>query len=378
MKRLTAYLGNRPWIIALALGLAVVAWMASGHRPAAEAPGPAARDPQAAAPLQQVQVRLQQAEAVYRDVTLYGRTAPARSVELKAETRGRVTAIGAERGEQVAAGEMLVRLDARDRDARLAEARATVYQREIEYEAQKPLLEQGYITEGQLAAGAANLERARAELRRAELDLQYMTVRAPFDGAVQDRMVEVGDYLDVGDPVATFVDDRTLIVTASVAEQDVAAVRDQPTAEARLITGERVEGRIRYIAPVAERSTRTFTIELELDNRDGRLPAGVTAELQVRAGEVLAHKMSPAVLTLNDEGVLGVKIVDAADEVVFHPADIVRSSSDGVWVAGLPERASIITVGQGFVRAGERVAAVPDQLDDGIRTAETGAEEDTE
>ena len=378
MKRLAAYLGNRPWIIAAALGLAVVAWMASGHRPAAETPGPAVRSDQNEAPLQQVQVRLQQAEAVYRDVTLYGRTAPARSVELKAETRGRVTAIGAERGEQVAAGEVLVRLDARDRDARLAEARATVYQREIEYEAQKPLLEQGYITEGQLAAGAANLERARAELRRAELDLQYMTIRAPFDGAVQDRMVEIGDYLDVGDPVATFVDDRTLIVTASIAEQDVAAVREAPTAEARLITGEQVEGRIRYIAPVAERSTRTFTIELELDNDDGRLPAGVTAELRVRAGQVLAHKMSPAVLTLNDEGVLGVKIVDAADEVVFHPADIVKSSSDGVWVAGLPERASIITVGQGFVRAGERVAAVADQLDDGIRTAETGAEEDAE
>ena len=378
MKRLTGYLGNRPWIIAAALGFAVVAWMASGHRPAADAPGPAPRNDQSEAPLQQVQVRLQQAEAVHRDVTLYGRTAPARSVELKAETRGRVTAIGAERGQQVAAGEMLVRLDARDRDARQAEAKATVYQREIEYEAQKPLLEQGYITAGQLAAGAANLERARAELRRAELDLQYMTVRAPFDGAVQDRMVEVGDYLDVGDPVATFVDDRTLIVTASIAEQDVARVRDQRTAEAHLITGERAEGRIRYIAPVAQQSTRTFTIELELDNADGRLPAGVTAELHVQAGEVLAHKMSPAVLTLNDEGVLGVKIVDAADEVQFLPADIVKSSSDGVWVAGLPERASIITVGQGFVRAGERVAAVADQLDDGIRTATTDAEEDAE
>lgn len=378
MKRLTGYLGNRPWIIAAALGIAVVAWMASGHRPAGETAGQAARSDQAEAPLQQVQVRLQQAEAVYRNVTLYGRTAPARSVELKAETRGRVTAIGAERGDQVAVGEVLVRLDARDRNARLAEAKATVYQREIEYEAQKPLLEQGYITEGQLAAGAANLERARAELRRAELDLQYMTVRAPFDGAVQDRMVEVGDYLDVGDPVATFVDDRTLIVTASIAEQDVARVRDQRTAEARLITGERVEGRIRYIAPVAQQSTRTFTIELELVNDDGRLPAGVTAELHVQAGEVLAHKMSPAVLTLNDEGVLGVKIVDAADEVRFLPADIVKSSSDGVWVAGLPERASIITVGQGFVRAGERVAAVADQLDDGIRTATTDAEEDAE
>jgi multidrug efflux system membrane fusion protein len=326
-----------------------------------------------------VQVRLQQAEPVERQITLYGRTAPARSVELKAETRGSVTAIGAARGEQVATGEVLLRLDERDRRARLAEAEAIVYQREIEYKAQQPLLEQGYITEGQLAAGAANLEQARAELRRAELDLQYMTVRAPFDGAIQERYVEIGDYLDVGDPVARFVDDRTLIVTAAVSEQDVAAVRGQTTAEAELITGQRVRGRIRYLAPVAQEATRTFTIELELDNSDGSLPAGVTAELDVGAGTVLAHRMSPAVLTLNDEGILGVKVVDEADRVVFHPAKIVKSTNDGVWIAGLPERAAIITVGQGFVRSGERVAAVSDQSDDGIRTAESvGTESEPE
>lgn len=377
MKTLKEFIAARPWIVAVALAVAVVAWMASGRQ---SAQSPAAGKPERAErALQQVQVRLQQAEPVERRITLYGRTAPARSVELKAETRGRVTAIGAPRGRQVATGDVLLRLDERDRRARLAEARATVYQREIEYEAQKPLLEQGYITEGQLAAGAANLEQARAELRRAELDLQYMTVRAPFDGAVQERYVEVGDYVDVGDPVARFVDDRTLIVTAAVAEQDVAAVRGQETASARLITGERVEGRIRYLAPVAQEATRTFTIELELDNRGGGLPAGVTAELDVGAGTVLAHRMSPAVLTLDDEGVLGVKIVDEADRVEFHRADIVKSTSDGVWIAGLPERAAIITVGQGFVRSGERVAAVSDQTDDGIRTAESaGADGETE
>jgi multidrug efflux system membrane fusion protein len=377
MNRLTGFFGSRPWIVALALAVAVVAWMATGDR--TDGTAAAVKPEHAERPLQQVQVRLQQAEPVERQITLYGRTAPARSVELKAETRGRVTAIGAARGEQVETGEVLLRLDERDRRARLAEAEATVHQREIEYEAQKPLLDQGYITEGQLAAGAANLEQARAELRRAELDLQYMTVRAPFDGAVQERYVEIGDYLDVGDPVARFVDDLTLIVTAAVSEQDIAAVRGQTTAAAELITGQRVQGRIRYLAPVAQEATRTFTIELELDNSDGRLPAGVTAELDVGAGTVLAHRMSPAVLTLNDEGVLGVKVVDQADRVEFHPATIVKSTSDGVWIAGLPERAAIITVGQGFVRSGERVAAISDQSDDGIRTAESvGAESEPE
>ena len=377
MNKFSRFVATRPWIIAVALAVAVVAWMGSGSAPVDKAPATAGANEDPA--LQQVQVSLQRAEPVLRTVTLYGRTAPARSVELKAETKGRVVAIGSARGEQVDAGGVLVKLDERDRAARLNEARATVYQRQIEYEAQKPLLEDGYITEGQLAAGAANLERARAELRRAELDLQYMTIRAPFDGAMQDRYVEVGDYLEVGDPVARYIDDRTLIVTASIAEQDVAGIRNQPTAEALLITGERVEGRIRYIAPVAQEATRTFTVELELDNADGRLPAGVTAELMVPAGEVLAHKISPAVLTLDDDGVLGVKVVDAADQVVFHPADVVKSSSDGVWIAGLPERAAVITVGQGFVRSGERVATVSDQIDDGIRTAEkTGSGEDAE
>jgi len=377
MNKFSRFVATRPWIIAVALAIAVVAWMASGSAPGDKAPATASANEDPA--LQQVQVSLQRAEPVLRTVTLYGRTAPARSVELKAETKGRVVAIGSARGEQVDTGGVLVKLDERDRAARLNEARATVYQRQIEYEAQKPLLEDGYITEGQLAAGAANLERARAELRRAELDLQYMTIRAPFDGAMQDRYVEVGDYLEVGDPVARYIDDRMLIVTASIAEQDVAGIRNQPTAEALLITGERVEGRIRYIAPVAQEATRTFTVELELDNADGRLPAGVTAELKVPAGEVLAHKISPAVLTLDDDGVLGVKVVDAADQVVFHPADVVKSSSDGVWIAGLPERAAVITVGQGFVRSGERVATVSDQIDDGIRTAEkTGSGEDAE
>ena len=378
MNKFSRFFATRPWIIAVALAVAVVAWMASGSKSSDQA-APLAASTSEDAGLQQVQVSLQRAEAVVRNVTLYGRTAPARSVELKSETKGRVVAIGSARGDQVDVGDVLVRLDERDRAARLNEARATVYQRKIEYEAQKPLLEDGYITEGQLAAGAANLERARAELRRAELDLQYMTIRAPFDGAVQDRYVEVGDYLDVGDPVARYIDDRTLIVTASIAEQDVAAIRDQSTAEAVLITGETVEGRIRYIAPVAQEATRTFTVELELDNSEGLLPAGVTAELNVPAGAVLAHKISPAVLTLDDDGVLGVKVVDEADEVVFHPADVVKSSSDGVWIAGLPERAAVITVGQGFVRSGERVATVSDQIDDGIRTAgSAGAEEDAE
>jgi multidrug efflux system membrane fusion protein len=352
-------LSRHPWIIAVAIGIAVAVWMASGAVGRDRAPTPneaAATD----RPLTEVQVRSLEAETVMRYLTLYGRTAPSRQVELKAETTGRVVSIGAERGERVEKGAVLLTFDARDRQARLTQARALVKQRELEYEGRKKLKAEGYAAETQLAEAVANLELARAELRRAELDLSYMTLRAPFDGAVLDRHVEIGDYLTPGDPVADYVDNRTLVVTADIAEKDIGLVRESQAAEAALVTGQIVRGKLRYVSPVAEPSTRTFTVELALDNADGALASGVTAELKIPVGNVLAHKVSPAVLTLDDDGTLGVKLVNDRGEVEFYAADMAVSTSDGVWLAGLPSSANVITVGQGFVRAGERVVSVPE------------------
>jgi multidrug efflux system membrane fusion protein len=121
-----------------------------------------------------------------------------------------------------------------------------------------------------------------------------------------------------------------------------------------------VRGRIRYVAPVADEATRTFTVELEVANADGKLRAGGTAELSIPAQTVLAHRVSPSLLTLDDAGNVGVKIINDSGEVEFVVADIALSSSDGVWLAGLPPTATIITVGQGYVASGAVVDAVPE------------------
>ena len=69
--------------------------------------------------------------------------------------------------------------------------------------------------------------------------------------------------------------------------------------------------------------------------------------------------MQPSTVSLSPEGRLGVKTVDDEDRVVFNAIEIVRAEIDGIWVTGLPETARIITVGQGFVNAGEIVAPAP-------------------
>lgn len=358
---------HRSWFTSAGIAMLVTIWLLSGQAGKvgpANSPHTVTHDVDA--PRSSVRVRTQSAEEVMRTIIVNGKTAPARVVELSAETDGRVEHIGAARGADVNRSEVIVRLDQRDRSARLAQAEATVKQRQVEYEGRMRLKSESYVSEAQLQEAIALLEAAKTELTRARLDLDYMTIRAPFDGALQSRFVEIGDFVKVGDPIATFVDNRTMIVSANVSEFDARFVAPGQVAEARLATGETVRGTVRYVAPVADEATRTFVVELEVDNSDGKLRAGGTAELRIPAERIYAHRISPSLLTLDDAGNIGVKIVNDKGLVEFVVADVALSSSDGMWIAGLPKTATIITVGQGYVTAGSMVIAV---AEDDIDTA---------
>jgi multidrug efflux system membrane fusion protein len=352
----------RSWLISAGIAVLVAVWLASGQLGGNAQEEPPEDIVARAAPAVQsaVRVRTQSAEEIMRTIVVNGQTAPARVVDIAAETDGRVEYVGALRGANVDRNALIVRLDERDRQARLAQAEATVRQREVEYQGRLKLKGESYVSEAQLKEAVAQLESAKAELKRAQLDLEYMTIRAPFDGALQERHVEVGDFVTAGDPVARFVDNRRIVVTANVSEFDAGYVQTGQAAKARLATGESVQGMIRYVAPVADEATRTYTVELEVDNRDGGLRAGGTAELRIPAERVLAHRISPSLLTLDDAGNIGVKIINDQDEVEFVAADVALSTNEGVWVAGLPELATIITVGQGFVVPGTTVSAIPE------------------
>src|SRR5688572_6717561 len=256
-------MAQRPWLIALGVVLLLGLWMASGAGRVPEESArtsPAPGEPDA---LPKVRAMNITAEPVARTLNVSGRTAPARTVELKAETSGRVVAVPVRRGARVRAGELLIRLDAGERVARLDETRARLRQRELEYEGTLKLKPEGYVSDTLLAQSAAELESARAELRAAQLDLERMQIRAPFDGALQERQVEIGDYVSPGNAVATFVDDRTLVVVGSISEQHALAVKKGMKGTARLGTGQVAQGIVRYVAPVADPATRTFALELE-------------------------------------------------------------------------------------------------------------------
>jgi multidrug efflux system membrane fusion protein len=284
-------------------------------------------------------------------------------VKIRAETVGRIVRIGADKGQTVKAGALIVEIDAADRPAELAEARALLKQREMEYEAARSLSQKGFRAETQLAASAAELDAARARVARIETDIARTRVGAPFEGALDTRAVELGDYVQEGDDIATVVDLDPILVVGSVTEREVGALAVGGPATAALVTGEKLEGRIRYVARVADPVTRTFRFEVEIPNPRHAVRHGVTSEIRLPLSETMAHFVAPSALTLDDEGRVGVKIVTAENRVRFVPIELLGDTPEGIWIGGLDGAVTVIAVGQGFVRDGERVRPVAEAVE---------------
>lgn len=132
-------------------------------------------------------------------------------------------------------------------------------------------------------------------------------------------------------------------------------MKEGQRAEVSFITGQTREGGVVFVGAAADPETRTVEAEVEVPNDDRAIPAGISAQVRLPTGEARAHFVSPAVLSLDVSGTLGVKTVTEAGRVAFQAAEIVRAQTDGVWITGLPDTARIVTVGQGFVSAGEEV-----------------------
>lgn len=350
-------ISKRPWILAVLVFTLAALWMASGlnqDRILTTDTSQIRSDGDFGENLR-VEVTTMQAQPITRFVSVNGRTAPARTVTVSAEAEGKVVSIDVARGQRVKAGAILIRLDLRDRLARVNQARASVEEHRTSFEAQSKLKMDGYVSDTQIAETLAKLESARAELLRAELDLKNQYIRAPFDGLLEEREVEIGDFVRVGDALATFVDISKLKVAGTLAERELAHIQSGDRAQATLVTGQTIDGTISYLSLVADESTRTFAIELEILNEDGNLPAGVTAEMRLNGGDAMAQKLSPAILSLDPDGTLGVFVIDELQRAKFVPVKIERSETNGIWVSGLPDIANVITLGQGYVNNGQRV-----------------------
>ena len=354
---LRQWLAQRPYIIAIVISLILILWMASGVMKAQ--PMPEEKDKQAEI-IPKVKVETRHAMQISDLVELYGRTEPDRIVTLKSELDGQITEVLAKRGSVVKKGQLIVKIEVNDLKLQLARSQALLAQREMEYAGAKKLNKDGYQGQVQLSSAFANLQSVKADIKRLDIALENTLVKAPFDGILNSRYVEQGDYVKAGDQIAMIADLNPLVVRAHVTENQVEQLSVGQQADIRLLNRHNTQGTIRYIASVADENTNTFKIEVNIPNDNNRLLAGISAEVDIALEQVAAIKISPALLALDELGNIGVKTVEN-DHVKFTPIDIVKTESDGIWLMGLGNQADIITLGQGFVRENDKVDAVFDE-----------------
>ncbi|MEM9763147.1 MAG: efflux RND transporter periplasmic adaptor subunit [Pseudomonadota bacterium] len=298
------------------------------------------------------------AEPALEQARLRGRTEALRSVDVKAETTGLVVSDPLRAGARVSRGDVICRLDEGSRAAQLSEAEARVAQALADAEAARSLSQKGFTAATAANAREAELQAAEAALRLIEIDIDRLELRAPFDGVLESDAAELGSRLGPGDLCARVIDLAEVKVTAFVSEQDVDRLAVGQNVEVRLVTGTERRGEIRFVGQMGDMETRTYRVEAILENADSKLRDGMTAEIRVVLHGGEAHRLPQSTLTLDDNGRLGVRVVDGESRAQFVPVSVIRDTADGVWVRGLPPRATVIVVGQEFVRDGRLVAPV--------------------
>ncbi len=372
---------KKSYLIAVFFVFVLAAWVLGGYflKTSSKESAPEASVTDTVPPMT-VSVRTQEAKSVERFIVAQGQAEPNRTVTVRAETKGKVDELLADEGATVRAGDVIARLEMNDLMARIERAKARVREQQSAFEASESLGKKGYQSQRQADETFSSLVTAKAELKEAMIELERTEIKAPFEGVVLSSPIELGAYVDVNGEVATIVDNDPLVVSLRITQQNISDLEVGQGATLTFATGQEREGKIRYIAPRADKGTRTFRVEVELPNSDGEIHSGISAEARIPTGSAMAHFVSPATLSLNDEGKLGVKTVNEDSRVAFHEASIVISDAEGAWITGLPARARIITLGHGFVRIGEQVdvaeeegAAGPDVAQGAVALQPTGS-----
>jgi len=183
----------------------------------------------------------------------------------------------------------------------------------------------------------------------------YPKIVAPFSGYLESLRVDKGDYINTGGVCASLIDSNPMLLIADIAEKEIADIDVGANSMARLISGDEIQGKVSFIATSADKNTRTFRVEIQVDNKDRAIRDGVSAEIYIESKKVLSHRISPAILSLNDQGKLGIRTVDENNAVEFKEIEILEDTTEGLWISGLNENERIITLGQEYVFQGQTV-----------------------
>ncbi len=205
---------------------------------------------------------------------------------LSLEVGGIVDQIGFQSGDDVQAGQVLLRLRADDDTAKLAALEASAALAQVNYERDMRQLHAQAVSQAVVDTDNFNLKNARAQADEQKAELAKKTLRAPFAGHLGIRAVDLGQYLNPGTAVVTLEALDPLFVDFSVPQQALnrVTVGQTVTAKVDTFTGQSFQGKIIAISPSVDTDSRNVQMRASLPNPDHRLLPGMFATIDIAAG----------------------------------------------------------------------------------------------
>lgn len=216
-------------------------------------------------------------------IVVSGPLRPVRGTDVSTQESGVIQALPADRGSVVAEGDVIILLDRRLLEAEMKSAESARVLREYNEERTRRLFDANSVSKQEMLRVFTELQQAGESERIAQLRYERAAIKAPFAGMVADRYVELGELVSPGTRVARVVDPFTLKLVGSVTEQEISRVRTGASAQVMLDELDTVlDGVVSYVGIEANPVNGKFTVEVEVDNPDLKLHAGVVARARIR------------------------------------------------------------------------------------------------
>ncbi len=289
-----------------------------------------------------------------------------RGVDVTAQVAGQITAINFESGSPVAAGTLLVQQYAADEQARLEGLIAERKLAEINVARARGLYAEKLISAFDRDVRETDLLRARAAEDDLRLKIAQKAIRAPFSGVLGIRQVDIGQYIEPGDPIVRLEGREKMVVDFPVPQQQLRNLRvKQPVSvQVDAWPGQPFRGAIEALEPQIDRDTRNIRVRAVVDNPEGKLLPGMFARidiaLPVRDQVVTIPHAAVTHSPYGDAVFVVAEQKNAAGQAELRVTNtaVVTGATRGDQIAitsGLAAGATIVTAGQQKLRNGALV-----------------------
>ena len=253
------------------------------------------------------------ATEINKTVSISSTSEAYRKIEVKSEVTSKIEKILKKKGSFVDKGQIVIKLE--------------------EFDSYKKLFENDLISKN---------------------EFNKIALMAPFNGIILDGHKIEGELVTPGSSVYEIIDLSKIKIVGYLNENEIKGIDIKNKVEVSILD-KIIEGTIDYISPIADYNTKTFEISVIFDNLDLSIRDGLSAELKIYKEKIKVHQISPSVLSLGDDGDIGIKVLNQDNEVIFKEIVIIEDTSEYMLISGLEDKENIITIGQQYVSSGDKV-----------------------